>query len=74
MNNDTALKDKFCQKISVQIVLTISNCILCDVCLEIQIFTANVRLIMNFAIQLFCIFLKVDLYSKTERKKLQLFW
>ena len=40
-----------------------------------SIFTANVWLINDFATQLFCIFLKANIFSKTaltERKKLQI--
>ena len=70
MNNDRALKKKFCQKSSVQHI----KCTLCDACLNSRIFTANVWLINDFATQLFCIFLKANVFSKTERKKLQIFY
>ena len=51
MNNFRALKNKFCQKISVQY----AKCILCDTCLKNRIFAANVQLINDFATQLFYI-------------------
>ena len=43
------------------------------VLIKTRIFTANVWLINDFATQLFCIFLKANIFSKTERKKLQIF-
>ena len=46
-----ALKDKFCQKISVQYF----TCILCDVCLKPRNFTASVWFINEFTTQLLCI-------------------
>ena len=67
MNNDRALKDTFCQKISVQYI----RCILCDACLKIGIFAANVWLINKYATPLFSLFLKANIFSKTEHKKLQ---
>ena len=45
MNNDRALKDKFCQEISVKYV----KFILCDACLKTRLFTANECLIKDFA-------------------------
>ena len=38
--------------------------------LKTQIFTANVWLINDFASQLYRIFLKTNIFLKTERKKL----
>ena len=47
---------------------------LCDACfLETRIFTAIVWLIKYFATQLFCIFLKANMFSKTEHKKAAIF-
>ena len=66
MNNDGALKDRFCQKGSVQYL----NYILCEACLKTRVFTAVVWLINGFATKLFCIFLKAYTLSKTECKKL----
>ena len=61
------LKDKCCQEIAVQYV----ECILSDACLKTRIFAADVWL-NDLATQLFCVFLKVNLFSKTERKMLQI--
>ena len=66
VNNDRVLKDKFCQKIWVQSI----KCFLRNACLKTRIFTANVWLINYFATQLFDVFLKINIFSKTERKKL----
>ena len=57
VNNDRALKDKFCQNIWIQYI----KCILRNACLKTRIFTANVWLINYFATQLFCVFLKVNI-------------
>ena len=69
VNNDRVLKDKFCQKIWVQYI----KCILRNACLKTRIITANVWLINYFATQLFGVFLKTNIFSKTERKKLKFF-
>ena len=61
MDTDRALKEKFCQNISVQYV----QGILCDACLKTAIFTAHVSL--------FCIFLKATIFPKTKLKKLKNF-
>ena len=39
-------------------------------CLKTRIFTANVWLINYFATQLFCVFLKTNIFLKTQRTKL----
>ena len=70
VNNDRVLNDKFCQKIWVHYI----RCILRNACLKTRIFTANIWLINYFATQLFCVFLKTNIFSKTERKKLKIFW
>ena len=47
---------------------------LCDACfLKTRIFTAIVWLIKYFATQLFCIFLKANMFLKTEHKKAAIF-
>ena len=48
------------------------KCILRDACLKTQIFIANVWLINDFATQMICIFLKANIFSKTEDKMLQI--
>ena len=70
MNNDRVLKDTFCQKIESNIFL---KCILRNARLKTRIFTANVWLINYFATQLFGVFLKTNIFSKTERKMLKFF-
>ena len=70
LNNDRVLKNKFYQKIWVQYI----KCILRNACLKTRIFTANVWLINYFATQLFGVFLKTNIFWKTERKKLKVFW
>ena len=59
MNNERALKEKFCQKVSVQYVIYV-KCFLCDPFLKTRNFTANVWLINDFTIQLFYIFLTLE--------------
>ena len=68
MNIPRALNDKFCQKIPVQY----AKCIFCDTCLKTRHFTGNVWLVNDFTTQLICIFWKGNIFSKTERKKLQI--
>ena len=69
LNNDRVLKDKFCQKIWVQYI----RCFLRNACLKTRVFTADVWLINYFATQLFCVFLKTNIFLKTEPKKLKFF-
>ena len=59
MNNERALKEKFCQKVSVQYVIYV-KCFLCDPFLKTRNFTANVWLISDFTTQLFYIFLTLE--------------
>ena len=63
MNDDRALKDEFCPKISVQYV----KCILCDARSKTRIFTSNVCLINDFATHLNVKSCKSFLLSKFEK-------
>ena len=66
MNKNRALKDMFCLIVSVQN----DKCILCEACLKTRYFTANVWRFYDFSTKLFCIFLKANIFSNTERRKM----
>ena len=46
---------------------------MCDACLKTRTFTANAWLINFFATQPLGVFLKANIFSKSERKKLKFF-
>ena len=64
----------FFQEISSRYFFLKKKRFLCDACfLKTRIFTAIVWLIKYFATQLFCIFLKANMFLKTEHKKAAIF-